>query len=96
MAKNTIDKLVDRFKVKVYREEDDGRTKLCGEEYIRPEDNRHDGDSMGGYFIIPAHQADYINTMFAKYKVSEPFIPGVDTEKLVVQDKPKREEDEKK
>ena len=92
----TIDKLVDRFKVKVYRLDDDSRTKLCGEPLTRMGSKEHDGDEGGDYFIIPAHQADYINSMFPKYQISEPYIPGVDTEKLIIKEKPKREEDEEK
>jgi len=35
------------------------------------------------FFVIPAHQADYINSAFRKYKVSEPYLPGVDNEALL-------------
>lgn len=87
MAKKTVqEKMIERFKVKVIKDENDDRNSLCGEPLQKDEFGTH-------YFIIPGHQADYINRIFPNYQVSEPFIPGVDIESaLSMQEKPQPEE----
>jgi hypothetical protein len=87
MAKKTVqDKMIERFKVKVIKTSPDDRSSLCGE----PMQKDADGTQ---YFLIPGHQADYINRMFPNYQVSEPFIPGVDLESaLEMQEKPEPEQ----
>lgn len=83
MAEKTAqEKMMDRFKVKVFKTSPDDRLSLCGEKLKVDETGQH-------YFIIPGHQADYINRCFPSYKVSEPYIPGVDLESaLQIQEKP--------
>jgi hypothetical protein len=84
MAEKTAqEKMIDRFRVKVIKTTPDDRLSLCGEKLkVDPETGKH-------YFIIPGHQADYINRCFPSYQVSEPFIPGVDLESaLAIQEKP--------
>ena len=85
--KTAQDKMMERFKVKVIKTDPDDRISLCGEK-LQVEDGKH-------FFIIPGHQADYINRMFPSYQVTEPFIPGVDLEAaLAIQEKPAPEETE--
>ena len=84
MAEKTAqEKMMDRFKVKVFKTAPDDRLSLCGEKLqIDPATGKH-------YFVIPGHQADYINRCFPSYQVSEPYIPGVDLESaLKLQEKP--------
>ena len=80
--KTTKEKMMDRFKVKVFKAEPDDRLSLCGEEIqIDKETGKH-------FFVIPGHQADYINRCFPSYQVTEPYIPGVDLESaLAIQGK---------
>lgn len=86
--KNIQDKMMERFKVKVVKTVPDDRNALCGEKVQIDTDETQ-------YFIIPGHQADYINRAFPHYKVSDPFIPGVDLESaLEFQEKPKADEEE--
>lgn len=91
MAKNIQDKMNERFKVRVYKPYpgSDDRLKLCGE---RMQKEEVDGQERH-FFEIPAHQADYINKTMRQYRVSDPFIPGVDNGALVgLMEKPKPEE----
>lgn len=88
---NVMDKLASRARVRVYKPSpgSDDRTKLCGEPLQKDMDQegkeRH-------FFEVPAHQADYLNSAFRKYTVSEPFFPGVDnTELLGSMEKPAAE-----
>lgn len=93
MSKSVMDKVTDRFKVKVYKKREDSRTSLCGEKFVSEKDPAFDGDKKGGYFIIPAHHADFINQTYRHYVLSAPFIPGVDDAKnLAEQAKPETEE----
>jgi len=83
-----MDKLAARARVRVYKPApgSDDRTALCGEKMQR--DLGPDGRERH-FFEVPAHQADYINSAFRKYTVSEPFLPGVDdTTLLAAMDKP--------
>lgn len=99
MAKKNIqDKMNERFRVRVFKPQPgfDDRHKLCGEKMqkdIKDGQERH-------FFEIPAHLADYVNQSFRHYRVSDPFIPGVDDVALVgLMEKPKpegAEEDEGK
>lgn len=85
---NVMDKLASRAKVRVYKPapSSDDRSTLCGEQMQK--DLGPDGVERH-FFEIPAHQADYINSAFRKYSVSEPFLPGVDdTALLSTLDKP--------
>lgn len=77
MSDNILDKLTSRAKVIVYKPEVgyDDRNTLCGEPM--QSDMDEDGNPRQ-FFVIPAHQADYINKAFMSYIVTEPFIPGVD------------------
>lgn len=85
---STMDKVMDRFRVKVIKVGDDDRTSVCGEKFISPRMQEHDGTSIKingedvkrPYCVIPAHQGDYIKKIFPSYQVSDPFIPGVDLE----------------
>lgn len=74
---NVMNKLASRARVRVYKPApgSDDRASLCGEPMQK--DIGPDG-STRHFFEIPAHQADYVNAAFRKYKVSEPFLPGVD------------------
>lgn len=74
---NVMDKLASRARVRVckpYPGSDD-RTILCGEPMQKDLDQ--DGKERH-FFEVPAHQADYLNSAFRKYSVSEPYFPGVD------------------
>lgn len=87
IEKTAQEKMMDRFKVKVFKTAPDDRLSLCGEKMqIDKATGRH-------CFIIPGHQADYINRCFPSYQVTEPYIPGVDLDSaLTIQDKPAPEE----
>lgn len=78
---NIMDKITERFRVKVYKNRADDRTSLCGEKIIHPGTPLHDGDTKGAYFVIPANHADFINTTYRHYSISEPYIPGIDDAK---------------
>lgn len=85
---NVMDKLASRARVRVYKPApgSEDRSTLCGEPMQR--DMGPDGGERH-FFEVPAHQADYINSAFRKYTVSEPFLPGVDdTALLATLDKP--------
>lgn len=91
MAGNIMDKLANRARVRVYKPypNSDDRKKLEGEPLqkgVGP-----DGKEVH-FFEIVAHRAQYINEAFRKYRVSEPFIPGVDNpDDLSVMEKPEPE-----
>lgn len=74
---NVMDQLAARARVRVIKPgpSSDDRTMLCGEPMQKGFD---EGGNEIHYFEIPAHQADYINSAFRKYKVTEPFLPGID------------------
>jgi hypothetical protein len=78
MAKNIMDALASRARVRVYKPapNSDDRSSLCGEPLQKDFDK--DGNERH-FFEVPAHQGDYLNSAFRKYSVSEPFIPGVDS-----------------
>lgn len=84
MAKNAMDQMLDRFKIKIIKKEADSRTSICGEPFISPSNPDHDGtmieDRKASYCVIPAAWADYYKELYANsnYVVSVPFIPGVD------------------
>lgn len=77
MSNNIMDKLASRARVRVIKPSpgSDDRSKLCGEPLQKGFD---EGGNVIEFFEIPAHQADYVNKAFRKYRVTEPFIPGVD------------------
>ena len=87
MAEVTMQKMLDRFKLKLIKKEDDGRKSFRGELFITPRDKDHDGTEYNGkktsYCIIPAHDADYVKSLCANmgYECSDPFIPGLDDKK---------------
>ena len=85
MADATMQKMMERFKLKVTKTEADARTSLRGEVFIQPKDGNHDGTcnedgAKMAYCIIPAFDPEYIKNFCknSKYIVSEPFIPGLD------------------
>ena len=91
MSKTIQDKVNERFRVRVYKPypNSDDRHSLEGEKL---KSETVDGEERL-FFEISAARADYINRMFRHYKVSEPFIPGVDnTDLLKIADKPEVEE----
>ena len=61
---------MSRIKVKVVKKERDDRTLLCGEEMQEKKNSR---GKMEQFFIIPAHQGEYIKKTFPMYIVSEEF-----------------------
>lgn len=68
MVKRSLtDEMLGKIKVKVYKKVPDDRTSLCGEPV--------QVDDKGEYFVIPAHQAEYIKQIFKQYEVGEEFIP---------------------
>lgn len=94
MSQTIQDQMNERFRVRVYKPfpHSDDRHSLEGE---RMKKEVVDGEERH-YFEISGARADYINRMFRHYKVSEPFIPGVDnTELLKITDKPQDEEEKK-
>lgn len=91
MADNIMEKLANRARVRVYKPYpgSDDRRKLEGEPMQKGLDA--DGKEVH-YFEIVAHRAQYINEAFRKYRVSEPFIPGVDDpDKVANLEKPEPE-----
>ena len=58
---------IKRLKVKVYLKEPDARLYLCGE----PKQHNQDGSS---YFVIPAHQRQYIKDIMPHYIVGEEYL----------------------
>ena len=97
MAEKTFqDKINERFRVKVYKATPnaDDRHSLEGEpmqkENVGTPDEKH-------FFVVSAARAEYINGIFKHYNVSEPYIPGVDDDKMLKMiEKPKSEEEAKK
>lgn len=70
MLKSKIaDKILGKVKVKVYKKVEDDRTSLCGEPLQIDEQGRK-------YFEIPAHQADYIASVFPHYEMGDEYIPS--------------------
>lgn len=80
MSGTTEDKIIARFRVKVTKTQPDDRSSLCGE----PAQTGPDGKQ---FFIIPAHQADYIKQIFPQYEVSEPGLPEELTQKTAPKEK---------
>lgn len=70
--KKLSDQLLARVKVKVTKVELDDRMSLCGEPLQK------DKDTGEHFFIIPGHQADYVNVIFPSYEVSDEFETGSD------------------
>lgn len=89
MSEPTMQKMLDRFRLKITKSEQDARKSFRGEPFIQPGTADHDGTEVNGvkvpYCIIPAHDPDYVKALCQnmKYTVSDPFIPGID-------DKPKK------
>lgn len=85
MADATMQKMLDRFRIKITKTEPDARSSIRGEKFINPRDPNHDGTAINGvkmpYAIVPAHDPEYLKNTCKnmKYEISEPFIPGVDT-----------------
>lgn len=73
--KTLTDNISSRVKVKVVKTENDALKLLCGE-YVQKDENGVE------YFIIPAHQAQYVSEVFTKYKVGEEYLPDEELEKL--------------
>lgn len=69
-----IDDFKKQVKVKVTKNENDARVLLCGEAM-------QTGDDGKEFFIIPAHQAEYIKTTCPGWDVSDEFVPEVKAEK---------------
>lgn len=67
----TEEKIISRFRCKVTKRTPDDRARLCGEKVQSAPDGTQ-------FFLIPAHQADYIKGIFSQYDVSDPYIPEVD------------------
>lgn len=86
MAKNITDDFLSKVKVRVDKKQPDDRTSLCGEPVQTDEEGRQ-------FFIIPAHQADYIKDTFSYYEVGEQFIEEKGTPKKT--GRPRKEEKEK-
>lgn len=97
-GKNTMDQMMDRFKCKVVKNIVDDRTSIEGEVFITPRMPEHDGTEIDGvkkpYCFISAHRADYIKKLFCgRYEVSDPFIPGIDSDLTFSPVVPDKEED---
>lgn len=63
-----IEDFKSQVKVKVTKRDSDGRVLLCGEPVQTDEDGKQ-------FFIIPAHQAEYIKATCIGWDVSEEFVP---------------------
>lgn len=78
MSKTTLEKLAEKFSVKVIRTTPDTRLSIAGSMFINPGHADHDGESINGelvaYAIIPAHAADTVQPQNKQYTYSEPFI----------------------
>lgn len=76
-----MEKLANRARVRVYKPapNSDDRKKLEGEPLQKGVIKDTNGKDVEVHFFeIGAHRAQYINEAFRKYRVSEPFIPGMD------------------
>jgi hypothetical protein len=69
-----IEDFKKQVKVKVVKSENDGRVLLCGEPV-------QVGDDGKEFFVIPAHQAEYVKTTCPGWIVGEEFMPEVKAEK---------------
>lgn len=84
MSDPIMQKMLNRFRLKITKLEEDGRKSFRGEEFINPRNPDHDGTEIDGvkvsYVVVPAHEPEYLKNICKsmKYRVSEPFIPGVD------------------
>lgn len=89
----TMQKMMDRFRLRITKTEQDSRSTFRGERFIQPNEEAHDGATIEvdgvhrkmPYAIIPAHEPEYVKNfcLNSKYHLSEPFIPGVDDKKEV-------------
>ena len=61
---------MNRIKVKVVKQGPDDRTTLCGEPM---QEKKNTKGKMEQFFIIPAHQGEYIKRSFPMYDVSKEF-----------------------
>lgn len=59
------DKFDSLIKVRINVPDTDTRNFLCGSPV--------QSDAEGRFFVVPAHQADYIGTMFPGYEVGEEY-----------------------
>lgn len=90
---NIMEKLANRARVRVYKPfpGSDDRRKLEGQPMQKGQDAN--GKEVH-FFVIGAHRAQYINEAFRKYRVSEPYIEGVDDpDKVANLEKPEPEGD---
>jgi hypothetical protein len=82
MSDPIMQKMLDKFRIKITKKEQDARTSLRGEMFIQTNNPEHDGTSIDGmkkpYVIVPAHDPDYLKNLCANmnYVMSEPFIPA--------------------
>jgi len=60
--------LNDLAKVRVSKPEPDNLKMMCGEPLQIDEKGNE-------YFVIPAHQAEYVSKIFSRYQVSDEFLP---------------------
>lgn len=88
----TMQKMMDRFRIRITKTEQDSRSSYRGEKFIHPSAEEHDGEmvtTIDGdqrkmpYCIVPAHDPEYVKNFCRnnKYICSEPFIPGLDDKK---------------
>lgn len=81
MSDPIMQKMLDRFRIKIIKTEQDARTTFRGEKFIQPSDPEHDGTEIEGvkkpYVIVPAHDPEYLKNICTnmKYSMSEPFLP---------------------
>lgn len=64
--------ILAKMKVKVTKKVKDDRKSLCGEPLIQKDDDDP------GYFLIPAHQGDYIKDLFGHVYDVSPAMPAED------------------
>lgn len=78
---STMEKLAEKFSVKVIKPVPDTRVSIAGSEFIPPGHEDHDGESIGGelvaYAVIPAHAADSVKPNNKHYIYGEPFLAEV-------------------
>jgi hypothetical protein len=91
---NAMEKIQDKFRVRVIKKEDDTRISVAGEKFIRPGHPDHDGTELDGkpaeYAVIPAHHADHIAANNKQYVYSDPFIPETPKERDASPDEKKK------
>lgn len=81
MSDPIMQKMLDKFRIKITKQEQDARSSFRGEKFIQVSNPLHDGTEIDGvkmpYVIVPAHDPDYLKAVCGnlRYTVSEPFIP---------------------